>query len=207
MHKSSVKTRVLFLCTGNSCRSQMAEGFLRHMAGDKFEAFSAGVAPIQVNPLSIKAMEEIGVDISRQKSKPVIEFRGQSFDYVITVCDKARQACPVFPGRQERIHWDLPDPAEAKGGEKQKFEAFRKVRNQIREKVEKFIRREAEDKTASINCPQCGHIQPIEIPAGKCLPFYRCQACQELISAPADVCCVICAYADKKCPSSAKSAE
>jgi len=100
------KKRVLFLCTGNSCRSQMAEGFLRHMAGDRFEVFSAGVKPAQVNPLAIKVMAEAGIDISKHRSKSVMELIGQQFDYIVTVCDNAKQTCPVFPGKHEKIHWD-----------------------------------------------------------------------------------------------------
>ncbi len=114
------KKRVLFLCTGNSARSQMAEGFLKNLAGDKFEVFSAGVKPTQVNPLAIKAMAETGVDISKHRSKSAMEFIDQKFDYVITVCDNAKQTCPVFPGKYEKIHWSLEDPAEAQGSEEKK---------------------------------------------------------------------------------------
>ncbi len=105
--------RVLFLCTGNSCRSQMTEEFLQNMAGDKFEVFSAGVRPTQVNPLAIKVMAEAGVDISRHRSKSAMEFIGENFDYVITVCDNAKQTCPAFPGKYKKVHWDLEDPAVA----------------------------------------------------------------------------------------------
>lgn len=118
------RKRVLFLCTGNSCRSQMAEGFLRHMAGDKFEVFSAGVKPTQVNPLAIKVMAEAGVDISKHRSKSVIEFLGKNFDYVITVCDNTKQTCPVFPGEHEKIHWDLEDPARQSREAKKRRYAF-----------------------------------------------------------------------------------
>src|SRR3989338_6148905 len=105
--------RVLFLCTGNSARSQMAEGFLRHMAGDRFEVFSAGVKPTAVNLLVIKVMAEIGIDISKHMSKSVMEFIDQNFDYVVTVCGNAQKTCPVFPGEHEKIHWDLEDPARS----------------------------------------------------------------------------------------------
>lgn len=115
------KKRVLVLCTGNSCRSQMAEGFLRHMGGDKLEVFSAGVKPTQVNPLAIKVMAEVGVDISKHRSKSAMEFIGQQFDYVITVCDNAKQTCPAFPGHYEKLHWSLEDPAEAKGSEEERL--------------------------------------------------------------------------------------
>lgn len=134
------KKRVLFHCTGNSCRSQMAEGFLRHMAGDKFEVFSAGVKPTQVNPLAIKVMAEVGVDISSHRSKSVMEFIRQKFDYVITVCDNAKQTCPVFPGKYEKIHWSLEDPAEATGTEEEKLVVFRKVRDQINDKIEEWLK-------------------------------------------------------------------
>lgn len=131
-----MKKRVLFLCTGNSCRSQMAEGLLRDMAGDKFEVFSAGVNPTQINPLSIRAMQEIGIDISNQKSKSAKGFLGQQFDYVVTVCDNAKQTCPVFPGKYEKIHWNLEDPAEAQGIESEKMIVFRRVRDQIKDRIQ-----------------------------------------------------------------------
>ena len=134
------KKRVLFLCTGNSARSQMAEGFLRHMAGDRFEVFSAGVKPTQVNPLAIKVMAEAGVDISKHRSKSAMEFIGQQFDYIITVCDNAKQTCPVFPGKLEKIHWDLEDPAEAQGSEEERIVVFRKIRDEIRKKIEEWRR-------------------------------------------------------------------
>ncbi|MEE9315794.1 MAG: arsenate reductase ArsC [bacterium] len=133
------KRRVLFLCTSNSCRSQMAEGLLTHLAGDKFEVFSAGVEPTQVNPLALKVMDEIGIDISKQRSKSVKEFLSQQFDYVVTVCDYARQTCPVFPGKYEKIHWNLEDPAKAQGTEEEMLLIFRKARNQIKENILKFL--------------------------------------------------------------------
>ena len=129
------KKRVLVLCTGNSCRSQMAEGFLRNMAGDRFEVYSAGVKPTVVNPLAIKVMAEIGIDISKHRSKSVMEFIDRSFDYVITVCGNAQKTCPVFPGEHEKIHWDMEDPAAAQGGEEDKLKVFRKVRDEIKNNV------------------------------------------------------------------------
>ena len=134
------KKRILFLCTGNSARSQIAEGFLRHMAGDKFEVYSAGVKPTQVNPLSIKVMAEVGVDMSKHRSKSAMEFIGQKFDYVITVCDNAKQTCPVFPGHYEKLHWSLEDPAEAEGSEEDKLKVFRKIREEIKDNVLVFIK-------------------------------------------------------------------
>src|SRR5687767_13087808 len=109
------KARVLFVCTHNSARSQMAEGLLRHLAGDRFEAQSAGTEATHVRPLAIRAMDEIGVDISGQESKTLERYLGEPFDYVITVCDDANEACPFFPGAKERLHWSLPDLSAAKG--------------------------------------------------------------------------------------------
>jgi len=131
--------KILFLCTGNSCRSQMGEGFMRHMAGNKFEVFSAGVEPTQVNPYAIKVMAEAGIDISSHQSKSVNEFLEQKFDYVITVCNHAKQVCPIFPGQYERIHWDIEDPANAKGSEQEKLAFFRKIRDEIKEKCLEFL--------------------------------------------------------------------
>ncbi len=135
----SKRKRVLILCTGNSARSQMAEGLLRRDAGDQFEVFSAGVEPTAVKPLAIKAMSEAGVDISGQRSKSVDELAGQEFDYVITVCDNANQQCPMFPGKTERIHWSIADPAEAKGNEEEQLNIFRRIRDELREKLRHFV--------------------------------------------------------------------
>jgi arsenate reductase len=131
--------KVLFLCTGNSARSQMAEGFLRHMAGDRFEVFSAGVKPTQVNPFAMKVMAEASIDISRHRSKSVAEFLGQKFDYVITVCDNAKQTCPVFPGKHEKIHRSLEDPAAYMGLDEEKMAVFRKIRDQIKNNIDEFL--------------------------------------------------------------------
>jgi len=132
------KKRALILCTGNSARSQMAEGLLRHDAGDRFEVFSAGVEPSQVRPPAIEAMREVGIDISGQRSKSVDEFLGEEFDYVITVCDNANERCPVFPGKTRRIHWSFEDPAAATGDEKAQFDVFRRVRDQIRQRLSEW---------------------------------------------------------------------
>ena len=134
-----MKKRVLFLCTGNSCRSQMAEGFLRRMAGDKFEVFSAGTAPTQVNPLAVEVMAESGIDISKHRSKSVMEFRGQTFDCVITVCDNAKETCPVFSGKYEKIHWSLEDPVAFKGTNEETLAIFRKTRDEIKRRIEDRI--------------------------------------------------------------------
>jgi arsenate reductase len=135
----SNKKRVLILCTGNSARSQMAEGLLRHDGGEGFEVFSAGVEPSHVRPQAIEVMREIGIDISRHCSKSFDEFLGQEFDYVITVCDNANERCPVFPRKTERIHWSFDDPAAAQGDEATRLAVFRKVRDEIRNRLSAFI--------------------------------------------------------------------
>ncbi len=131
------KQRVLILCTGNSARSQMGEGLLRSIAGDRYEVFSAGTRPVGLNPNAVAAMREIGIDISSHRSKSVDEFAGQQFDYVITVCDRANESCPIFPGNGRRIHQSFPDPAAAPI-ERQE-EDFRAVRNQIAAWLKNFI--------------------------------------------------------------------
>jgi arsenate reductase len=129
------KKRVLILCTGNSARSQMAEGLLREDAGDRFEVMSAGVAPSQVRPEAIEVMREANIDISNHRSKSVDEFTGQQFDYVITVCDNAYQQCPMFPGKSERIHWSIEDPAKLQGNESERLAAFRSARDDLRRRL------------------------------------------------------------------------
>ena len=131
--------RVLILCTGNSARSQMAEALLRHEAGDRFEVFSAGTRPSQVRSEAIAVVNEIGVDISGQRSKPVDEFKGREFDYVITVCDNAKESCPVFPANTRRLHWSFEDPAAAQGPEEQRKTVFRKVRDGIHARIKVFL--------------------------------------------------------------------
>ena len=129
-----MKTRVLILCAGNSCRSQMAEGILRHYGSDKFEVESAGSEPSKVNETAVKVMKEIGIDISQHRSKHVSEFLGQHFHYIITVCDKANESCPIFPGVSRRLHWSFPDPPHQKEISPDIFNEFRKVRDLIHEK-------------------------------------------------------------------------
>ncbi|HYE64171.1 MAG TPA: arsenate reductase ArsC [Pyrinomonadaceae bacterium] len=131
--------RVLILCTGNSARSQMAEGLLRHHGGDRFEVFSAGTSPSRVRPEAIEAMGEAGIDISAQRSKSVEEFTGQEFDYVLTVCNNAKENCPVFPGRTRRIHWSFEDPAAASGSAEKRLEVFRRVRDEMEERLREFF--------------------------------------------------------------------
>ena len=135
----SGKRRVLILCTGNSARSQMAEGLLRHVAGDEFEVESAGTIASFVRPQAIAAMAEIGIDISGHRSKCLNEFLGDPFDYIITVCDNAAENCPVFPGKAERIHWSFDDPAEATGSDAEQLAVFRRVRDEIAEKLKIFV--------------------------------------------------------------------
>lgn len=127
------KKRVLILCTGNSARSQMAEGLLRHDAGDRFEVESAGTKPSRVRPEAIAVMKEVGVDISGHRSKSVDEFRDQKFDYVLTVCDNAKESCPIYPGHANRLHHSFQDPAAVEGSEEERLAAFRAVRDQMRE--------------------------------------------------------------------------
>jgi arsenate reductase len=127
------KKRFLILCTGNSARSQMAEGLLRHQAGDRFEVWSAGTHPTGVRPEAIAVMQELGIDISHQRSKSVDEFAGQSFDYVLTVCDHAKEMCPVFPGPTVAIHRSFADPAALQGTYKERMALFRKVRDEMAE--------------------------------------------------------------------------
>jgi arsenate reductase len=126
------------LCTGNSARSQMAEGLFRREAGDGWEVFSAGTKPSRVRPEAIAVMRELGIDISGHRSKSVDEFAGQEFDYAITVCDNAKEACPVFPGKTQRLHWPFEDPAAVEGSEEQRTAAFRKIRDQIHARIKAF---------------------------------------------------------------------
>jgi len=134
-----MKTRVLILCTGNSGRSQMAEGLLRHMAGDRLEVHSAGTRPGSVRPEAIAALAEIGIDIRTHWSKHVDDFAGQPFDYVITVCDHAKQSCPVFPVGTRRIHWSFEDPAAAAGDQPHRLAEFRRIRDQISHRLTEFV--------------------------------------------------------------------
>ena len=137
------KRRVLFLCTGNSCRSQMAEGLLRNMAGDRFESLSAGAKPAgYVHPLSVQVMQESGIDISSQTSKSINDYlppHGMPPDLIISVCGNAERECPLFPGRVERWHWPFDDPAHATGSDAEKLAEFRRVRDEIRTRLEREL--------------------------------------------------------------------
>lgn len=131
--------RVLILCTGNSARSQMAEGLLRELGEGKLDVFSAGTSPSAVHPLAVQVMTEVGIDISQQRSKHLEEYRHQTFDDVLTVCDNAAESCPVFPGGARRTHWSLPDPAAVGGDEKDRLEAFRRVRRALEQRLQRWI--------------------------------------------------------------------
>jgi arsenate reductase len=138
-----IKPKVLFVCTENSSRSQMAEGFLRQRAGDRFDVHSAGAQPTKLNPVAVEVMKEIGVDISGHHSKDVAQFLGQTFQYVIRVCDKLREKCPVLPGAIWYLDWSFEDPAAAQGTASERIAVFRRIRDEIEEKTLEFIAEEA----------------------------------------------------------------
>jgi arsenate reductase len=140
-----MKKRVLFLCTANSCRSQMAEGIVNQYLGDKIEAFSAGITPTVVNPWAIKSMQEIGIDISGNRSKSMTEFKGQRFDYVITLCDSANEQCPLFFGGVKKMHLGFDDPATAAGSDREIMAAFRMVRDEIKTRLREYFFNELKD--------------------------------------------------------------
>lgn len=134
----SDRQRVLFVCTHNSARSQMAEAALRHIAGDRFEAHSAGTEATAVRPEATQVMAEIGIDIAEQRSKTLRGYVNEAWDFVITVCDDANESCPVFPGTRRRLHWSLPDPSRATGSSEQRLESFRSVRDEILTRVQQL---------------------------------------------------------------------
>ena len=136
----SIKKKVLFICTGNACRSQIAHGLFRELASDEFEVFSAGSHPSQVHPMSIKVMEEIGIDISDHTSDHVDDYLGQGIDIAITVCDNANQACPTFPIDVERIHWSIDDPFRGWNFDSNQMDAFRETRTEIQGKILEFLK-------------------------------------------------------------------
>ncbi len=136
------KTKVIFICTGNSCRSQMAEGLLRDMAGDRFEVFSAGSHPSRLHPASIIVMAELGIDISNHSADSIDEYLDKDIDIVITVCDNARQVCPVFSGNVKRIHWSIDDPFHGWGAESDDLIPYRETRETLKDCLESFINRE-----------------------------------------------------------------
>lgn len=141
---STSPIKILFLCTGNSCRSQMAEAWLRELGGDGFAVYSAGLEPHDVNPNTIKVMEELGIDMSSHRSKSLDEYMGKiDFDYLITVCSNADKRCPYFPGMGTRLHWPFEDPAAFEGPEDEKLDVFRQTRDQIRDKIQSWLDDEA----------------------------------------------------------------
>ena len=133
------KRRVLAVCSGNSARSQMAEALIRHEAGDVFDVFSAGTHPAQVRAEAVAVMQDLGIDMSSQRSKPLTEFEGQEFDFVITVCDRAREECPIFSGEPERLHWPFEDPAAFAETGEERLHAFRRLRDRIHARVMVFL--------------------------------------------------------------------
>jgi arsenate reductase len=134
--------KVLFLCTENACRSQMAEGLINHDFPGQVQAFSAGVRATQVNPRAIQVMHELGIDISGQRSKSMAEFQDQEFDLAITLCDSAQKQCPLFPGAKRLLHMGFPDPAQAAGSEEEILQEFRRVRDALRQELGAFLRQE-----------------------------------------------------------------
>lgn len=139
----SVKKKVLFICTRNSARSQMAEGFLNTLYGHKYEAYSAGIEPTKVNPFAVKVMVEIGINISKQRSKNIEEFRGENFNYVVMVCDHAKEACPFFPEGENFLHKGFEDPSEFKGSEEEMLAGVRRVRDEIKDWIQKTFGNES----------------------------------------------------------------
>lgn len=146
MTSSTSKPRVLFLCTGNSARSQMAEGYLRHAASDRFEALSAGIEPKGLNPLAVETMAEIGIDISGQTSKDVAIFLGENFPYVVTVCQNAREKCPIFLRTYKFLHWGFDDPAAATGTHDERLAVFRRVRDEIIKRIQNELLPESRER-------------------------------------------------------------
>jgi arsenate reductase len=137
-----MKPAVLFLCTGNSCRSQMAEGWLRHLAGNRFEALSAGTSPVGLNPRAVAAMAEAGIDISRQRSKHLNEMLVPHPEYVVTVCDRTKETCPAVHGGAGTMHWNFDDPAEAQGSDDDRAKVFRRVRDEIAKQIRDWLKTE-----------------------------------------------------------------
>ena len=179
----------------------MAEAIFRHLGKDIIDVKSAGSNPSGVNPFVYKVIGEIGVSTEGLFSKNVTQFLDDNaagrFDYVITVCDRMKQVCPVFVGEYKKIHWSLQDPAEIKGTEEEILTAFRKTRNILKALIIDFLKVPL-DK-ANIRCPFCGNIDRIGIVEEKCLVFYKCSHCGRIISTPEGSCCVICGYSDKVC--------
>ena len=142
MKSAEPRQRVLILCSGNSCRSQLAEALWRREAGDRWEVFSAGTEPKGINPLTGRVLKELSISLDGHRSKHLREFAGQHFDLVITACGHAQKVCPVFPGATRQEHWPFDDPATAKGSEEEVFAVFRRVRDQIRERIRAYLNQE-----------------------------------------------------------------
>jgi len=142
---TEIKKKVLFVCTGNSVRSQMAEGLLKALGCDRWQVQSAGVIQSYVHPLAIRVMEETGIDISKQTSKSMDQFANETFDYVITLCDHAAQFCPTLGGRGKRLHWPFEDPAGATGTTEERLAVFRRIRDGIKTKIEEFLKSESSE--------------------------------------------------------------
>ena len=150
-HLPRKKVRMLFLCTHNSARSQMAEGILGHLSGGRIEAYSAGSQPSQLHPLAVQVLAKMGIDISQQRSKHLDEFRGQTFDYIVTVCDRIRESCPTFPGDPECVHWSFIDPVAVEGSDKERYKAFEQVALQLTNRIRFLvilIEREQSEKSS-----------------------------------------------------------
>jgi len=133
------KKKVIFICTGNACRSQMAEGLLRHMAGNKFEVYSAGSHPSRLHPASVAVMAEWGIDIARHTAEPIDDYLDTGIDITITVCDNAQQSCPTFPGNVEQIHWGLDDPYHGWGADPEDLPPYRETRDELKKRIEGFL--------------------------------------------------------------------
>ena len=133
------KEKIIFICTGNACRSQIAEGIMRQLAGDKFDVFSAGSHPSLVHPMSIKVMKEIGINITSHTSDPISNFLSENINIVVTVCDNADKVCPVFPGKVERIHWSIKDPFKGWGSDPDDLDNFTRTRDDLVERIKNFL--------------------------------------------------------------------
>ena len=134
------KEKIIFICSGNACRSQIAEGLMRNLANDKFEVYSAGAHPTKVHPAAITVMNEVGIDISFHTSDPISLFINESIDMVVTVCDNAKKACPVFPGKAERIHWSIEDPFQRWGSDPGDLVNFRRTREDLNARIKNLIK-------------------------------------------------------------------
>lgn len=189
--------KVLVLCTHNSVRSQLTEAIFRHLGSGKIEVKSAGSEPKTVHRFVYSVLEEAGINHKGLDSKDVRKFLNEEFDYIITVCDNMNQVCPVFPGKGKRIHWSLDDPSALKLSEEEIVMSFRKTRDIIKAIAVKFLN--VDMLKANFKCPICGQIETIKIPKDKCLVFYKCNKCNNIVSPTRGSCCVICSYTDKVC--------